>query len=195
MRWQPQPTSPLARQLHKQLHAKDHGEPAPRLGPPGLQKGTFRSCREQMGNDSICVGFLINSKDRARNREWLCARLCSSGAEMLHWRTEKRSRAHTLCSPNAHLGLEGFTGESRPPIPLGPVTRPAGLSPCLCQLGRMVTPGCPHISTQGAATSKLQTATTSKLATLLSLFPFNSLYPRTVTLSPAQNPPTTSSGS
>lgn len=96
--WQPRHASTLAHQLYKQLHAKDHGEPAPHLGPPGLQKGTFRSCSEQMGNDSICVGFLINSKARARNRERLCTHLWSSGAEMLRLLTDKRARAHALCS-------------------------------------------------------------------------------------------------
>lgn len=53
----------VSTQAYKQLCAKDHGEPAPHLGPPlGPQKGTFRSCSEQMGDDSICAGFLINSK-------------------------------------------------------------------------------------------------------------------------------------
>lgn len=89
----------ISTQLYQQLHAKDHGERAPHLGAPGQQKGTFTSCSEQMGNDSICVGFLINSKARARNGERLCTHMCSSGAEMLRLLTDRRSRAHPLCYP------------------------------------------------------------------------------------------------
>lgn len=68
--WRPQHVSTLAHQLYKQLHAKDRGEPALYLAPhptPGTTERTFRSCGEQMGDDSICVGFLIGLKARARD--------------------------------------------------------------------------------------------------------------------------------
>lgn len=46
-----------------------------------------------MGDDNICVGFLINSEAHARSRERLCTHLYSSEAEMPRLPTEKRSKA------------------------------------------------------------------------------------------------------
>lgn len=155
-----------------------------------------------MGNDSICVGFLINSKARARNGEHLCTHLCSSGAEMLRLLTDKRSRAHPLST----LTRKGLTPRSEISSGTWPVHREPGLC-CLAPLpesqvggpdrpapprsnscpssapqvreagGRgLVTPARPRISTPAVATSNLQTTPASSLGPLLALFPIKSLY-------------------
>lgn len=121
--WRPQHVSTLAHQLYKQLHAKDRGEPALYLAPhptPGTTERTFRSCGEQMGDDSICVGFLDRSQSSCQGWGHSCTHLGSSGSETAHpyqW----KDQGHTL---SAILLIRGPTPRGKissgtQPVPSG----------------------------------------------------------------------------
>lgn len=90
----------VSTQAYEQLCAKDHGEPASHLGPPpGPQKGTFRSCSEQMEDDSICAGFLINSKALCQERRMFVHTPVFCRCKDAVSPNRKRSRAHLHCYP------------------------------------------------------------------------------------------------
>lgn len=124
-----------------------------------------------MGDDSICVGFLINSTAHARNRERWSTHLCSLGAEMLHFPTEKRSRAHPPALPltkgltprNAHspgtrpVHTGSLGCSARPPacgktgLPLAILSVPLHLH--CCHLGGRAQVGDPSMHTHCTAGS------------------------------------------
>lgn len=53
--WQPLHANVLAHKLYKQLHAKDHSEPVPQLGPPGTtEKHTLITRRTDGRRQHLC---------------------------------------------------------------------------------------------------------------------------------------------